>query len=89
MKLITTAVNEISLDVLQRVTKVLKESKGVDFGNYAFSSYRRRIVRFMEINKIRDIDLFVEKIKTDANYADHLVKELETKIYPVDGLSLS
>lgn len=71
---------EIDLKDIKRVIEAIKESIGVDFNNYAFSSFKRRVIRFVEINKIRDLNEFIIKIKTDKNYTDNLVKEITVNV---------
>ncbi|HNW56943.1 MAG TPA: protein-glutamate O-methyltransferase CheR [Bacteroidales bacterium] len=70
----------ISITDLQRINKALLESTGVDFSNYAFSSYKRRIIRFIEINKIRDLNYFVDRIITDSEFAANLIKEITVNV---------
>jgi chemotaxis protein methyltransferase CheR len=73
-------VEEIDLKDIKRIIEAIKESIGVDFNNYAFSSFKRRVVRFLEINKIRNIDEFITRIKTDKFYTDNLVKEITVNV---------
>jgi chemotaxis protein methyltransferase CheR len=73
-------VEEIDLKDIKRIIEAIKESIGVDFNNYAFSSFKRRVVRFLEINKIRNIDEFISRIKTDKIYTDNLVKEITVNV---------
>jgi chemotaxis protein methyltransferase CheR len=73
-------VEEIDLKDIKRIIEAIKESIGVDFNNYAFSSFKRRVVRFLEINKIRNIDDFISRIKTDKIYTDNLVKEITVNV---------
>jgi chemotaxis protein methyltransferase CheR len=73
-------VEEFGIKDIRRISDALYESQGVDFSNYAFSSFRRRIIRFLEINKIRDINEFLERIKADYSYAGILVKEITVNV---------
>jgi chemotaxis protein methyltransferase CheR len=73
-------VEEIDLKDIKRIIEAIKESIGVDFNNYAFSSFKRRVVRFLEMNKIRNIDEFISRIKTDKIYTDNLVKEITVNV---------
>lgn len=71
---------EISIKDIKRVSDALYQSRGVDFSNYAFSSFKRRIVRFIEINKIRDLNDFTTRIESDNAYADNLIKEITVNV---------
>jgi chemotaxis protein methyltransferase CheR len=71
----TVAVREI-----KKIVDVLLETRGIDFSNYAFSSFRRRITRYLEINKIRDFEKFVETLKENQSYGDNLIKEITVNV---------
>jgi chemotaxis protein methyltransferase CheR len=73
-------VEEISIKDIKKVIDALYVSRGIDFSNYAFSSFKRRILRFIEINKIRDLNEFTVKLKDDHAYADNLVKEITVNV---------
>jgi chemotaxis protein methyltransferase CheR len=73
-------VEEVGIKDIKKVIEAIFVSRGVDFSNYAFSSFKRRVVRFIEINKIRDLDTFIENIKTDLEYADNLIKEITVNV---------
>jgi chemotaxis protein methyltransferase CheR len=73
-------VEEVGIKDTKRIIEALYESRGVDFSNYAFSSFKRRVMRFIEINKIRDLNEFIESIKKDSDYADNLIKEITVNV---------
>ena len=65
---------------IELLTEAITESTGVDFSNYAFSSYKRRISRFMEFQKIRDLDAFISRIKNDRDFSEYLVEEITVNV---------
>lgn len=65
---------------IKKIVDVLLEKRGVDFSNYAISSFRRRIARFLEINKIRDFEKFIETLKVNQAYGDNLIKEITVNV---------
>lgn len=71
---------EIYIKDLKRITDAIIETTGIDFSNYAFSSFKRRISRFMEIRKVSDLDSFIERIIKDKEYTDTLVKEITVNV---------
>ncbi len=73
-------VKNIELGDLHKVSDALREATGIDFGGYAFSSYKRRIVRFMEINKIPTIKSLTEMVRFDRDYADQLVWQITVNV---------
>lgn len=70
----------VSVKDIKNIVDVLIETRGVDFSNYAISSFKRRITRFVEINKIRDFEKFIERIKVDHSYGDTLIKEITVNV---------
>jgi len=73
-------VESLGVKDIKKIVDLLLETHGVDFSNYAISSFKRRITRFIEINKIRDFDSFLEKIKDDQAYGDNLIKEITVNV---------
>ena len=71
---------EIGIKDMKKVIDVLSISQGVNFNDYAFSSFKRRIIRFLDLNKIRDLNEFTELIRTDNAYAENLVKEITVNV---------
>ncbi len=71
---------DISLKDIKRVIDTIYLTRGVDFSNYAFSSFKRRIKRFLEMNKIRDVNGFIEKIKDESEFADIFIKEVTVNV---------
>jgi len=71
---------EIGIKDLKKLIETVYEVTGVDFSNYAFSSFRRRIKRFMELNKVRDFNEFLRKINEEKEYADILIKEITVNV---------
>ncbi|HEX2968679.1 MAG TPA: protein-glutamate O-methyltransferase CheR [Bacteroidales bacterium] len=72
--------DELSIVEINRITESIKKSQGIDFSNYAFSSLRRRLIRFIEINKIRDINNLIHNIMSDKSYADRLIEEITVNV---------
>jgi chemotaxis protein methyltransferase CheR len=71
---------ELGSKEISMIGQTLKESTGIDFSNYAFSSFRRRIIRFIELNKIRDLNLFINNIKTNTAFSDVIVREITVNV---------
>lgn len=71
---------EIGLKDIKKVIETIYVTRGVDFSNYAFSSFKRRIKRFLEMNKIRDINDFIMRIKEDNAFADIFIKEVTVNV---------
>lgn len=73
-------VEEISLNDISRIIEALRLSQGVDFSNYAFSSFRRRVIRFTEINRVRNIDTMIDRISSDKSYSENIIDGLTVNV---------
>ncbi|TAF66014.1 MAG: protein-glutamate O-methyltransferase CheR [Cytophagales bacterium] len=58
---------EIELAQLKKITDIIQKRFDFDFGNYAMSSFKRRIQRVIEIYKYASIDALIDRL----NDADH------------------
>ncbi len=54
---------EISIAGVRQLNEFINKVYGVDLGCYALTSYKRRIVKFMERNDIRSLDLFIKRLE--------------------------
>lgn len=71
---------EIALKDIKKTIEAIRETRGIDFSDYAFSSFKRRINRFLEINKIRNIDELIGKIRLEGDFTDMLIKEITVNV---------
>lgn len=65
---------------IKKIIDAIRKSKGIDFSDYAFSSFKRRINRFLEIKKMRSIDELIGKIQTEGDFTDLLIKEITVNV---------
>lgn len=71
---------EVSVNDISRIIQALKISQGIDFSNYAFSSFRRRVNRFTEINRVRNIDTLIDRITSDKSYSESIIDGLTVNV---------
>ena len=64
---------ESELNVL---LEYLKREFEVDFKNYAQSSFRRRIERILQLNKLDSCKMLIMKLKNDSNYIHEFIEEV-------------
>ncbi len=67
---------DIDLAELKVITDVIKENHQYDFTDYAASSFKRRVLRAVELFKLKNIDELLLKIRSDKNFVDTLVNEI-------------
>ena len=71
---------EIEITDLRRLTEVIKQTSGYDFTNYAMSSFKRRILRVIELGRFSSIDQLIKKIKEDNNYIMDFLEEVTVNV---------
>lgn len=67
---------DISLAEIKRINEMIEDRYGYSFHNYALSSYKRRIARFMLVEKLYDINQLVDCIGTDRKTFNHFLREI-------------
>ncbi len=68
--------DDIELVKLKEISNLLQEYKGYNFHEYAVSSFKRRIIRAVEFFGVGNVNVLIQKIKTDAEFCELLVREI-------------
>jgi len=71
---------DIEISDLRRITELVKEQYKYDFTNYAMSSFRRRILRIMELYKFGSADLLIKRLKDDRSFFDEFIAEVTVNV---------
>ncbi|RUA35466.1 MAG: protein-glutamate O-methyltransferase CheR [Bacteroidetes bacterium] len=71
---------DIEISDLRRITELVKEQYRYDFTNYAMSSFRRRILRIMELYKFGSADLLIKRLKDDKPFFDEFIAEITVNV---------
>lgn len=71
---------DIEISDLRRITELVKEQYKYDFTNYAMSSFRRRILRIMELYKFGSADLLIKRLKDDRSFFDEFIAEITVNV---------
>ena len=77
---ISKIVEDISVNDINRIVEALKVTTCPDFSNYAFSSFRRRIIRFTQIKRIRDVEALIGNITKVDGFADNFIEEITVNV---------
>ncbi|MEJ0033108.1 MAG: hypothetical protein WDO15_23465 [Bacteroidota bacterium] len=64
---------------LKRIAGAVKLTHGYDFHNYATSSFKRRILRVLDIKKL-SVDALLEKIESQPLFMEELLGELTVNV---------
>jgi chemotaxis protein methyltransferase CheR len=70
--------NEVEIDIqdVRHLIGVVKEKYKFDFGEYALSSFKRRIVRVLELHKFDSVAKLIERLSKDHSFFDVFLKEI-------------
>jgi chemotaxis protein methyltransferase CheR len=72
---------ELEITQLRTLTEVIKNRFNYDFGNYAMSSFKRRIQRILELYKFSSFDSLLEKMNTcDKKYFQDFLSEITVNV---------
>lgn len=70
---------DIEIADLRRISELIHEKYQYDFRNYAISSFKRRVLRIMEINKIT-IDILLNKLTDSPVFIDEFITDLTVNV---------
>src|SRR5690554_565040 len=71
---------EIEISELRKLTEVIKEQYNYDFTNYAMSSFRRRIMRVVELYNFNSVEALIKRIKEDPEFFEEFVSEITVNV---------
>ncbi|UKN01614.1 protein-glutamate O-methyltransferase CheR [Paracrocinitomix mangrovi] len=67
---------EISLSQISKLNEAVSNAYGFDFTNYAMSSFKRRVTRYMAVEKIPGVHELIEKVVSNKRFFDHFLTEI-------------
>ena len=70
---------DIDIADLKRIAGVVQDNHGYDFHNYATSSFKRRILRILDLKKL-SVDGLLQKIETQPQFMKELLGELTVNV---------
>lgn len=70
---------DIDIADLKRIAGVIKTNHGYDFHNYATSSFKRRVLRVLDIKKL-SVDGLLQKIESQPQFMQELLGELTVNV---------
>ncbi len=70
---------DLALDDLKRLTTLIQRKYNYDFSDYAFSSFKRRVLRVFDIHKVDSIDKLIEKLD-DIDFSKSILSELTVNV---------
>lgn len=71
---------EIHIVDIRKLTEIIKTKYGYDFTNYAISSFKRRILRILELYKFKSVDALAKKIGDDPVFFEEFISEITVNV---------
>jgi chemotaxis protein methyltransferase CheR len=71
---------DIEIADLRKLTALIKERFNYDFSNYAMSSFKRRIQRVLELDRLNSVDALIKKLETNPAYFQTFVSEITVNV---------
>lgn len=71
---------EVEIADLRRITEVVRNHHNYDFGNYAMSSFKRRIQRVLELYKMDTVEPLIKRLETDARFFKEFLSEITVNV---------
>jgi chemotaxis protein methyltransferase CheR len=76
----STPVQDIEINDLRTFIERVKTLYGYDFGDYALSSFKRRLLRILELNKISNMATLTKRIETDQAFFKYVLSEITVNV---------
>jgi len=74
------SMQEIQIVDIRKLSETIKTKYGYDFTNYAISSFKRRILRIVELYKFNSVDALIKKIGEDPKFFEEFVSEITVNV---------
>jgi len=71
---------EIEIAQLRRLIEVIKKRYDYDFSNYAMSSFRRRVQRFIELFGMENMEELIRKLELDKHFFKTFLSEITVNV---------
>ncbi len=71
---------DIEITEIRRLTEILRQKYNYDFGNYAMSSFKRRIQRILELYRIPTIDALIRRVNDEPVFVKEFISELTVNV---------
>jgi chemotaxis protein methyltransferase CheR len=73
-------IQEVEIADLRRIAEAVKLRYGYDFTDYAMSSFRRRVLRILELHKFASAEHLIKKIEGDALFFETFLAEVTVNV---------
>src|SRR5690606_23082882 len=70
---------DIDISDLKKISELIYQKYGYDFRNYAMSSFKRRVLRILELKKL-SVDGLLKKLVDTPNFVNEFLDELTVNV---------
>ena len=70
---------DIDINDLKRISELIYQKYHYDFRNYAMSSFKRRVLRIMELKKL-SVDTLIKKLNDSPIFINDFLDELTVNV---------
>ena len=78
--LTTTMIEDIEINDVRTLTQLVKEKYNYDFSNYAISSFKRRLIRILELYKFDTFDKLLNRVKNEPAFFREFLSEITVNV---------
>jgi len=71
---------EIEISELRLITDLIKQKYDYDFGNYAMSSFKRRVARVLELYKMDSVATLLRRLDIDTKFFKEFLAEITVNV---------
>jgi chemotaxis protein methyltransferase CheR len=73
-------IEDVEINDLRALTQLVKEKYNYDFSNYATSSFKRRLIRVLELYKFDTFDKLLTRIKSEPSFFREFLSEITVNV---------
>ncbi len=73
-------IEDIEINDVRTLTQLVKEKYNYDFSNYAISSFKRRLIRILELYKFETFDKLLNKVKNEPTFFREFLSEITVNV---------
>ncbi len=67
---------KVGVQEIREIVELLKTKYNFDFSQYAISSFRRRIIRVLDVYKLKDVEDLLRKLTIDKEFHHEFIEEI-------------
>ncbi len=76
----STAIQDIEINDLRLFIDKVKTLYKYDFSDYALSSFKRRLIRILELNKMTNMQMLIKRIETEPAFFHYVLSEITVNV---------